>query len=156
MSDGNDKWLLEQHLLDMRAGLPTVISFGVEAIKAAVLINGGAAAATLALAANLSASKPLLAAFLVKALKWFAYGTLTASIATATAYLSQTSYLTRGRAIKFSDGGGFSERPVATVLQNAGHGFRALTAALVACAYYEAFRGFLSVAKALGSLRGMT
>ena len=75
--------------------LRSVFTFAIETIRAAMLINGGAAVALLAFNAHIWSSVPdnRLAQPLSCAIGWFAAGVVVATIGTAFGYLTQYKYL---------------------------------------------------------------
>ena len=72
----------------------SVIVYGQMALKSALLINGGAAVATLAFISNVwgKVSDPIALYYLVKSLSMFASGVLAAAIAVGLTYATQCGY----------------------------------------------------------------
>ena len=72
----------------------TVITYGKMTLNSAMLINGGAAVAILALMGNIwgKVSDPLSFHHLIKSASMFAFGVLTAAIAVGFSYLTQLLY----------------------------------------------------------------
>lgn len=82
----------QQHALEM---LRAVIGYGQAALKSALLINGGAAAALLAFIGNIWAKGITAAAVvpLTNSIVFFAFGVLSAALGTGTTYVTQYCYL---------------------------------------------------------------
>lgn len=74
--------------------LRSVLAYGQTALKSAMLINGGAAAAILAFIGNIWAKGTAQAsvALLTKSIAFFAFGVLVAAFGTGTSYLTQYFY----------------------------------------------------------------
>jgi len=72
----------------------SVISYGAAALKSAILINGGAAAALLAFIGNIWSKgvTPTGVAPLTSAIAYFSFGVLAAAIGTASSYFAQYYY----------------------------------------------------------------
>jgi hypothetical protein len=69
-----------------------VISFAVTALKTAILINGGAGIAILALAGKIWGDKNIVS-YLAVSLLLFTFGVLAAAVGTGMSYLSQNGFL---------------------------------------------------------------
>jgi len=69
-----------------------VITFAVHALKTAILINGGAAIAILALVGKIWADKNIVS-YLAASLLLFTIGVLAAAIGTGVSYLAQSGFL---------------------------------------------------------------
>jgi hypothetical protein len=72
--------------------LKATIQFGVEAIRTAALINGGAVIASLALVGTIFGRHEVLAKSLIAPVTIFGFGALIAGLASASAYASQGFY----------------------------------------------------------------
>lgn len=72
----------------------SIIGYGSAALKSAILINGGAAAAVLAFIGNIwsKGTAPAAVSHLTGSIVYFSFGVLTAALATATSYFTQYFY----------------------------------------------------------------
>lgn len=82
----------EDHRRSILTLFGSVMSFGTEALKAAALINGGAAGATLALLSQTISSRPDLSSGLIGPLRCFGAGVISAGLAMAVGYFAQVCF----------------------------------------------------------------
>jgi hypothetical protein len=84
----------DQHRKSLDDMFGSVIAFATETLKSAALINGGSAAATLALISQVLEKRPPLAAAMIWPLRFFGFGRLAAVVASGVSYLAQICFQT--------------------------------------------------------------
>jgi hypothetical protein len=128
----------------------SVITFSTEALKAAALINGGAAAGTLAFISQALQTKPQLAVALVGPIKCFGWGLFFAVLATGVAYFSQACFATSwSRDEYINEHPYILETKATNNWRDAGISFQVLAIALIFLAYILALYGFYLAANVL-------
>lgn len=115
----------------------SVITAGQAALKASMIINGGAAVALLAFAGKIweTSTTALVANSLVESNLIFCFGVLCAALASGTTYISQYSY--------------------ANNCYKAGHIFTSLSILLALCSYFLFGYGSYSASSSLGNHFGL-
>lgn len=128
----------------------SVIGFGTEALKAAALVNGGSAAATLAFISQTIDKKQPLALALVGPIKWFAWGLLLSVIATGVAYVAQMCIATSWSKDEYSNEHPYIRETRATEnWRDTGIVLQVLSIGLVILSYVFALLGFNLAANVL-------
>src|SRR5215207_1420976 len=142
----------DEHRKQITAMLPSVITFAAEALKSAALINGGAAAATLALISQIIDDKKSLAANMISSLRLFGIGLLLAVAAAGASYFSQLSFQAASvKAELIWEYPFVKPNSIAQRWQCAGLSFQVIGILLVLSSYILALIGFLLAANALSS-----
>ena len=128
----------------------SIITFASEALKAAALVNGGAAAASLALVSQVIDKRPALAEAIIWPLRLFATGLLGAVVATGFSYLAQYCFQASGAKHELTWEHPWTKpMPSAAPWLRVGIGFQVAAILLVLSAYVLALVGFLWSADAL-------
>lgn len=126
---------------------PFVITFAIEALKGAILVNGGTAGALLAFVGQkgIQAQSGLGEAFY-----WFAGGLLPGTIATAFAYFARYCYATANKSYTYTWEYPFLQETRAHKWWiGFARGFHLTSALAVTISYLAAVRGFYVAARAL-------
>jgi hypothetical protein len=132
----------ERHAALLVTAHESTISFGKEAMKAAVLLSGGSAAAVLAFMAQVTVKADLFRG-LSNALAWFVAGLIMACLASGSAYLAQMYYGTAGRNQQYAFDPPFViDTPESIQNNRFGRLFHWATALLCIAAYLSVICGF--------------
>jgi hypothetical protein len=142
----------DEHGKQLAATFASIITFASEALKAAALINGGAAAASLALISQVIDKRPSLAGQMISPLRLFAAGLLAAVVATGLSHLAQLCFQNYGAKHELLWHHPWTRpMPSAARWNGRGVGFQVAAIFLVLSAYILALSGFLWSADVLAA-----